>query len=174
MKIWIPVFIRNAIIRYAKKTPYFDLPGYMERWWVAHLGREKSTNDDGYTVSSLDIRVHHILRSDEDLDPHNHPWPFVSIILFGGYWENRPVFNEYDDSEIVGYTRVWHGPGSILFRRATDFHYLELPEGKTAWTLFITGKWIHTWGFLVETPHSAERSEFMPWRDYLARKEKKA
>ena len=33
------------------------------------------------------IKVHHILESDEDRCEHDHPWPFLSLILTGGYWE---------------------------------------------------------------------------------------
>ena len=158
MKIWIPVWLRLRIIERAKLTPYFHLAGYMERFWVfCHsVGRRFF---DKYAC-----RVHHILRSDSDRDPHNHPWNFCSIILFGGYGEKRPII-EYD-GEISGYIRTWYGPGSVLFRKAADFHMLELPEGKTTWTLVFTGPWKQVWGFLVRTPNSYEKSEFVPWRLY--------
>jgi hypothetical protein len=39
----------------------------------------------------LGIKLHHILRSDEDRDLHDHPWSFLSVILWGGYWEHTAV-----------------------------------------------------------------------------------
>ena len=167
MKIWIPVFIRNAIIHRAQKTPYFDLPGYMNRWWFARWGKTYPTAD-GNLAYERAMRVHHILRSDERGEVHNHPWNYITVILFGGYWEHRPIFNPEDDTEVIGYTRTWYGPGSVLFRKANSFHFLELEKGKTAWTLFCTGKYRNGWGFLVETPNQAERTMFVPWRVYLA------
>lgn len=160
------------LIRRAQRTPYFHLPGYMERWWLvpyrealeytvftdrpcALPGNFKTTAGTGpvswrrpiaWLLQRLDVavRVHHILRSDAGRDPHDHPWPFVTIVLRGGYWEHR--FDAF--GSFTG--RKWHGPGSVLFRRARDLHLLELPTGKTAWTLFITGRKQQTWGFKPE------------------------
>jgi hypothetical protein len=28
-------------------------------------------------------------RSDYDREGHDHPWPFVSFVLKGGYWEHQ-------------------------------------------------------------------------------------
>lgn len=33
------------------------------------------------------IYIHHILKSDEDKDPHDHPFNFSSLILSGAYQE---------------------------------------------------------------------------------------
>lgn len=85
----------------------------------------------------LSIFVHDFLRSDSDRCVHDHPWWFVSVILRGGYWE-------------VDKDRVyrWHGPGSILVRRATWAHRIEL---KNPWdpvtSLVITGPKVRQWGF---------------------------
>jgi hypothetical protein len=40
------------------------------------------------------VKLHHILRSDEDRDCHDHPWSFLSIVLRGGYWEHRPKIEQ--------------------------------------------------------------------------------
>lgn len=89
------------------------------------------------------IRVHHILRSDHGRDPHDHPWPYLTIILRGGYWES--LFDEHGTL----LSKKWHGPGSVLRRPANTWHRLDVPEGQTAWTLFITGEKKQTWGFNV-------------------------
>jgi hypothetical protein len=100
------------------------------------------------------IKLHHILRSDEDRDLHDHPWSFLSIILSGGYWEHTArepdVDPRFDLRHMTGKPvtdRTWHGPGSILWRPAPSPHRLELPEGRSAWTLVLTGPKRREWGF---------------------------
>lgn len=166
------------LINRAKRTPYFHLPGYMERYWLVPYNAviTRTLHDvrpiivNGTVVGESNVsrlvvdgtgpvnpwrrpfarllqkmgiaaRIHHILRSDQGRDPHDHPWPFVTIILRGSYYEHR--FDR--DGRWAG--TKWHGAGSVLFRCAKDFHMLELPQGKTAWTLFITGPKQQTWGF---------------------------
>jgi hypothetical protein len=103
------------------------------------------------------IKLHHILRSDEDRDLHDHPWSFLSIILAGGYWEwTQPAGGVM--------LRRWYGPGSILWRPCPSIHRLELPAGKTAWTLVFTGPKRREWGF-----HTV--CGFIPWFHYVAAKE---
>lgn len=158
----------NWLIRRAMRTPYYHLTGYMERFWLVPYRAiiKRQVPDpfapEGETLTVIDgtgpvsgfrpiarllqrfdvaVRVHHILRSDSGRDPHDHPWPYLTVILRGGYWEQR-----YNDSGALVSVR-WHGVGSILFRRANSWHKLEVPVGKTAWTLFITGKKAQTWGF---------------------------
>lgn len=79
------------------------------------------------------VFLHHILRSDDDLELHDHPWNFVSIILWRGYLEFLSL----------GPRRV--RAGRVVRHRASDAHRLELD--RPAWTLvFVTGKKRH-WGF---------------------------
>jgi hypothetical protein len=103
--------------------------------------------------------VHHILRSDDDRAFHDHPWPYVTIILRGGYTEVTP---EFDESGIYrGEARKWCGPGSVLFRKAKSWHRLELPVGKTAWTLFVTGKKQQRWGFMSNPAFKQDYREYL-------------
>jgi hypothetical protein len=155
------------LINRAKRTPYYDLPGYMERYWLVpyskRIRRSLPRRRDGFVEIVTDgtgpvggfrpiarllqrfdiaVRIHHILRSDRGRDPHDHPWPFITVILRGGYFETL-----YDDEGFAQCTK-WHGAGSILFRRAEQLHRLMLAPGETAWTLFITGrKTPGSWGF---------------------------
>lgn len=158
----------NWLINRAKRTPYYDLPGYMTRNWLVPynqvivrrvelpLGFGSTSYTDGtgpvswrrpfarvLQLCGIAVRVHEILRSDAGRDPHDHPWTFVTVILKGGYFEHR-----YDnDGKRV--SAQWHGPGSILVRRAGDWHRLIVPKGETATTLFITGPKSQSWGFNV-------------------------
>ena len=149
--------IVDRIIQRAQRTPYFHLPGYMNRWWlVPYIGAGSATDIGCGPVSwrrpiakmlqffGIAVRVHEILRSDAGRHPHDHPWWFVTIILRGGYIET--VYNEQGKLRDVNY---W-GPGTILFRRASSWHRLTLPEQDSTWTLFITGPKSQTWGFNVK------------------------
>ena len=95
------------------------------------------------------IYLHEILRSDEDPEPHNHPWTFISVILREGYVEERNGRK----------TRKY--PGMVLLRRADDFHRLELR--RPAWTLVFRGRERKGWGFMTA-------SGFMDSEEFLARK----
>jgi len=82
------------------------------------------------------VYLHHILRSDEDEELHDHPWGFVSIILWRGYVEVLP-----GGAHTVR-------PGSIIRHKATDSHRLILKH--PAWTLvFVTGR-KRIWGFYAK------------------------
>ena len=74
----------------------------------------------------FNILLHKILKSDLG-DLHDHYWPYITIILKGGYWET----NENGT--------FWRGPGYIGFRKASDRHSLKIPDGKPAWTLLLAG-----------------------------------
>lgn len=100
------------------------------------------------------IRIHHILRSDNDRHFHDHPMSFLSLILVGGYKEYRP--NQKP--------RVFK-PGSVLFRKAEDCHYLKL-RGRTTWTFVLSGPYRRDWGFHTE-------DGWIPASDYDAYLERK-
>lgn len=85
------------------------------------------------------VRLHHILRSDDRTHLHDHPMDFVSFILAGGYIEHRPT------GEAKRFS-----PGDVVVRRAEDLHALELPEGRTAWTLVFSTNIRRPWGFQTE------------------------
>jgi hypothetical protein len=170
-------YIVDRLIARAQKTPYFTLPGYMERFWLVPYTRVGSHSAmDGVgpvspwkrplsrAVQLLNIaaRIHHILRSDLDRHMHNHPWWYVTVILRGGYYEVTPLYDMWGD--YVCDIREWHGPGSVLFRRANSLHRIEIPAGQTAWTLFITGKYSNSWGFAEDMDRP---DEITPYREYL-------
>ncbi len=80
------------------------------------------------------VHLHHILRSDEDFELHDHPWNFVSIVLWEGYLE-----------ELRGGVVRRIRAGQVVRHRATDAHRLIL--ARPAWTLvFCLGK-KRVWGF---------------------------
>lgn len=143
---------------------------YLKRWWI--IPRNGVFN----------IYLHQILRSDDDRALHDHPWWNASIILKGGYVEITPPTRDdlhwlaasgftVDTSSQVArdlaamgrpFVRRVRKAGSIVFRKATAAHRLEIERGvaECAWTLFITGPRIRTWGFLCP-------QGFVPWQDFV-------
>lgn len=120
--------------------------------------------------------LHIFHRSDAD-ELHDHPWPFVSIILWRGYveetaskvwaeWDRKPghgpVFQgQVEADRRSGRTsrkRVW--PGMVLFRRATHVHRVELINGKKAVTLVFFGPRIREWGFFTSRGWQQWKSYF--------------
>jgi hypothetical protein len=114
------------------------------------------------------IKVHDIVDSDE-ICSHDHPWPFLTIMLRGGYYEWTPksqkergkILEERIGTDGTIEVRRWHGPGSIMYRPANWRHQLELPvEYKTTFngdsekplpakTFVLTFKVIRDWGFFT-------------------------
>ena len=124
---------------------------YLERYYVFLKDRKRFP---------FNIFVHKFLKSDPD-DVHDHPWPYATLILRGGYWEWIPVFNTHGQ-QIHEYC-VWRRPGSIRFASANTYHRIELDPAVTCWTLFMPGVKQREWGFLV-------RNRWIQWQEYLAQR----
>jgi hypothetical protein len=100
--------------------------------------------------------LHIFHRSDAD-ELHDHPWGFVSVILWRGYIEETPTCHNGDvDSGWVDFEKRYHytnrkrvWPGMILFRPATHVHRVELIDGKKAVTLVFMGVRRREWGFFT-------------------------
>ena len=63
----------------------------------------------------VNIYRHRFCKSDPSA-PHDHPWPFLSIVLRNSY------------RDITEHGTVVRRPGSLAFRRATARHRVELLE----------------------------------------------
>jgi len=112
----------------------------------------------------FNVTLHKIVRSDDPI-MHDHPWPYLTIVLKGGYWEHTPVFD--NDGKVFAEFQTWRGPGSIIQRSANEFHWLELDENVgPATTLFFMGKQQREWGFLVQAKKGIHR--WVKWTDYLS------
>ena len=94
----------------------------------------------------FNIFLHKFLKGDPD-DVHDHPWPYCTFILAGGYYEWIPEFDQSGTK--ISETRHWRGPGHFRICRAGSFHRIELKDGVTAWTLFMPGPHEREWGFLI-------------------------
>lgn len=70
---------------------------------------------------------------------HDHPWWFVTVLLKGGYLEKQ---NHGDEARLKR-----RYPGQILYRPASHAHDVITPFGRS-WSLVVTGRKAHKWGFL--------------------------
>lgn len=107
---------------------------YLSRWTL-------------FKNDKIKIYFHKFHRSDAD-DLHDHPWNFISIILWRGY--NEVTFKKDDRGNFLNERltkRIY--PLSILFRKADHTHRVELINRKPAYTLVFTGKYVRNWGFIV-------------------------
>lgn len=105
------------------------------------------------------IYLHHILRSDEDPECHDHPWDFTSLILVSGYLEIQRF--EADHTQYGERNMRIVRPWQIVRHKAEDAHRLILD--KPAWTLVkVSGK-KRLWGFYTT-------SGWMDYKAFLDRK----
>jgi len=113
---------------------------YLLRWWL-----KRSPESSVY--------IHLFLKSDDDRALHDHPWDSVSLVLDGRYVEVTP------EGSIPRFA------GDVIFRKAAEPHRIEIADGETAVTLFITGPRQREWGFHCgeDTPAGGWR----PWQDFV-------
>lgn len=100
-----------------------------------------------FRVPAFGIYLHRFIRSDYDRALHDHPWPFVSILLRGGYTE---VHNQTIDGKE---TKVLHRRGTVLVRPAEWKHRVELSwdlDNTPTWTLVLVGRRQRQWGFWID------------------------
>lgn len=126
----------NKLGRYRLIKDRASQEEYMHRYYLFLKDRK---------TFPFNLLLHTIVRSD---DPyyHDHPWDYTTIILKGGYWEHTPIFDD-KSGKIIGDNRKWRGPGSIISRKSTDFHWLEMGPAPAV-TLFIPKKRCREWGFV--------------------------
>jgi hypothetical protein len=143
-------WLRRRHVRYTSTRPMDvrippdeSIPAYMHRWW--RIPRN----------AFLNCYWHIVLRSDDDLALHDHPWWNFSIVLDGGYYEHR--INEGGIN-----VKEWCPEGMMKFRwHGRKAHRLELDWRQTfdvahgtadgeelpCRTIFVTGPVMRRWGF---------------------------
>jgi len=114
-----------------------DNEPYLERYYLFLKDRERFP---------FNIFLHKFLKGDPD-DVHDHPWPYATLILAGGYYEWVLVFNTLGKK--INEIKYWRGPGHFRICSPNSYHRIELKDGVTAWTLFMPGPQKRDWGFLV-------------------------
>lgn len=140
------------LIRRAQRTPYTHIMSpdgrscYMGRWWLFNPYPSSGAAKRWDWLPS--VRIHHIMRADQDRHHHDHPWDARTIILRGYYCEER------------GNRLCLRERGSTATLKFGEYHQISMVPEDGVWTLFITWKYRGTWGFLVD-------GQKVPWRQYL-------
>lgn len=142
----------------ARRAPDFVIGGqdgvpYMRRWWLVPRNRW------------MNAYLHQVSRDDDDRALHDHPWANVSIVLAGAYREVMPDWQR----ATTPHQRVWDVPartvvrqaGSVVLRRATAAHRLEVHDGPV-WTLFLTWRKVRVWGFHCQWG-------WRPWYEFVSK-----
>lgn len=108
-----------------------------------------------YLVSTpwFGIYLHAIRLPDPDRDPHDHPWTFASLVLWGGYGEELHL------GEGVQRARRYWRRLTLHRMRAEQAHRINYVLPNT-WSLVFVGRRRREWGF--HTPRG-----WTPWRVYL-------
>jgi hypothetical protein len=119
---------------------------YLDRWgWRCHW---------------FGVYLHRMTAPDPGIDLHDHPWPFVSLILRGGYVEERAESREAP--RLAFYAEAWPTKcrrgmemewraGSIHRLRADECHRIISLRRVPTWTLVLTGRRFRNWGFYEPT-----------------------
>lgn len=126
---------------------------YLDRWGVGHdrLGR---------------VLLHRMDAPDPGIDLHDHPWWFMSIVLWGGYTELRadirdaPVLAAVSESpglfSCERGVEVVRPPLSARVMRLDECHTITRLHRRRCWTLVIGGPRRRKWGFYLPTGYVDE------------------
>lgn len=89
-----------------------------------------------YITGIAGLKLHKFIASDKDC-MHDHPWAFVSVMLWGSYIEETDAGQKTISSP------------AVMYRRAEHKHRI-LYTGKTCWTLVLTFRRVREWGFFTK------------------------
>ena len=150
------------IVNRAKRTPYITIMSrdgkheYMRRYWLFNAyqladGTWPKRNPIMRLLPS--IRIHEILRKDEDKHLHDHPFNAQSLILRGWYLEQteNPEFESAisPNPSNPEFRNVIKEAGDSYPIRFGQYHRIVGKSFEPVITLFITFGYKGTWGFKV-------------------------
>lgn len=106
----------------------------------------------------LKAYLHHFVGNDWSRDLHDHPKRFISVGLWGHYYEETPCsLPEWSNTNgQITIVRKWRAPWIRSFP-ATHIHRLRATN---CWTLIFVLKPVREWGFW----HSGR---FIHWKEYV-------
>lgn len=144
---WMFPFTMKGVWRFMHFTklprPYDELGSYMHRLQIVE-------------TPWFSVRLHVILHADEDPHPHDHPFDFVSFILFGWYEERRHGAHPYFVSRCV---RWFNCVGR------NDQHRIVRKSRRPVVSLVFTKGRSCKWGYRMET-------RWRVWTDYKDRQKR--
>lgn len=136
----------RLIERAMRRRPDFIIGGeadaYLRRWWL--IPRNRFVN----------VYLHYFTRGDDDRALHDHPWPFISIMLRGQYLAlTAKGVDPLTHARMTTAEReantcfTLRQPGNVGFYLPTHSHRVELIDNAPCWTLVVTGPRLRNWGF---------------------------
>lgn len=148
--------IRRLLYRISGRLPCRlisrDGQPYLERYYLGRLG-------------PVTAYLHRFVGRDGDAETHDHPWRALSLVLAGGYTEDRARLNGDQPPQIRQRRVRW---GNVLWLHS--LHRIAETEPDT-WTLFLHGPRRKRWGFVRYIQPDASSSggslyhqPFPPWR----------
>lgn len=153
--------VADWLIKQASLRPYSHVKGedgttYMERYWLFNPYPTNEAERRWWKSKLPSIRIHRILREDQQPHLHDHPWNVRTFILWGWYREER----EADCSTLCKTHFYFRTRGQTASQRYGEYHRITAVAPGGVWTLFVTWKKQGTWGFKVD-------GKKVPWREYL-------
>src|SRR5258708_5774005 len=132
---------RSFTLSYNKILDISGKDDYLHRWSL-------------WLPFGLSLKLHKIVRPDNDRCEHDHPWWFVRIILHGGYVE-----------QIKGrvYARLPWRPWAFwrVYLCLPSFqHKILRLYKKNNWSLVLCGRNSGRWGFITA-------KGWIPWQEFL-------
>ncbi len=114
----------------------------------------------------FNLYIHRIYQADRDYSMHNHPWWFISMVLWGKYIEkymkdrNQPcVFARLSPKSKFRTRSAWYGP---IFSSIQTFHTIYSVD-KPVTTLVLTGPYRkQSWGYWCKI-RDRQRWDFGEW-----------
>ncbi len=145
-------FFAKILAKLGRKRVILDRESnepYLERYYLFLKDRKRFP---------FNVFLHKFLKSDPD-DLHDHPWPYATLVLKGGYWEWVPMFD--GKGKKIGEMQKWRGPGHFRTCSATSFHRIEVDPDVECWTLFMPGPQKREWGFLTKSLQWVENNAYI-------------
>lgn len=112
------------------------------------------------------VLLHRMSAPDPGVDLHDHPWWFASLVLWGGYVEERadtrdaPFFARLAET----YTSSRRGeererrPGTVATTRLDECHRIIRLRRRSCWTVVVRGPRRRRWGFYLPDGWVDERT----------------
>jgi hypothetical protein len=116
------------------EIPTFDDDGlYLTRWRIIQ-------------TPIAAIYLHRLDAPDSRPTLHDHPWPFLSLVLRGGYTERRlsPLMMTVDEHHVIR---------RFNFMAQRDAHAILSLRRTPTWTLLFVGPRTRTWGYWEPVGH---------------------
>jgi hypothetical protein len=123
-----------------KRSPW----GFVRNFQITRPDGTVYLTRNGVRTPYGGIYIHKMTGPDDRFTPHDHPWPFVSLIVKGGYDEVR--------IEKMGMSRLYErSVGRVNVMRRDDQHYISRIWQNPTWTVVFFGRRRRTWGFWETT-----------------------